>query len=157
VTHRALVRERLRQTLPGSGPAVFSQDQEFLDSATEFFRTLERLWDGLQRQQTLTSIRHLPQVRRLFLASAVEWALDLYYEVREAENVDAGEESFWRVVGRAWDGDRPVDYEVRSATFDYGDERTSELSLIEALSKAYTGAIAGLIGWTDLDPEAGPI
>lgn len=150
--HRALVRDRMQQTLPGSYAADLSQDEEFLASATDLFRQLEELWEGLERQQTISSVRHLPQVRRLFLASAVEWALDLNYEVREVVPLGGGEASRWRVVGRAWDGERHNDYEVSSASFSADDRGAGELTLIEALARAYTGAIGNLIGWTTLVP-----
>jgi hypothetical protein len=154
--HRALVGDRLRQTLPGASVADLGRDQEFLASATEFFRQLEELWAGLERQQTLASVRQLPQVRRLFLASAVEWALDLHYEVREVMPLELAADSQWRVVGRGWDGERHFDYEVLSASFAGDDRGAGELALIEALARAYTGAIGGLIGWVALDPEVEP-
>jgi len=155
--HRALVRDRIQQTLPGSYVADLAQDEEFLNSATDLFRQLEELWEGLERQQTLSSVRHLPQVRRLFLTSAVEWALDLHYEVREVVPLGGGEASHWRVTGRAWDGERHFDYEVDSSSFSADDRGAGELTLIEALARAYTGAIGNLIGWTALDPAvAGP-
>jgi hypothetical protein len=153
--HRALVRDRMQQTLPGSYVADLAEDAEFLASATGLFRQLEELWEGLERQQTISSVRHLAQVRRLFLASAVEWALDLNYEVREVMPSGGGESSRWHVVGRAWDGERYFDYEVDSAAFDAEDHGAGELTLIEALARAYTGAIGNLIGWTTLDPAAG--
>jgi hypothetical protein len=154
--HRALVQERTRQTLPGSYVPDLGQDEEFLASATDFFRQLEELWEGLERQQTLTSVRHLPQVRRLFLASAVEWALDLHYEVREVTQGHSNEATRWRVIGRAWDGDRFFDFETTSVPFPEHRQAAGELALIEALSRAYTGAIGGLIGWVALDAEMEP-
>lgn len=154
--HRALVRDRMQQTLPGSYAADLTQDEEFLSSATGLFRQLEELWEGLERQQTISSVRHLPQVRRLFLASAVEWALDLNYEVREVVPLGGGDASRWHVTGRAWDGDRHFDYEVDSASFSAEDRGAGELTLIEALARAYTGSIGNLIGWTTLDPAVDP-
>lgn len=154
--HRALVRDRTRLTLPGTEMVDLASDEEFLVSATGFYRRLEELWEGLERQQTLASVRGMPLVRRLFLASAAEWALDLHYEVRAVEPVEKGAESRWKVIGRAWDGERPHDRETLSAVFAGGDTGAGELALIEALGRTYTGAIAGLIGWVALDPDTVP-
>ena len=87
-----------------------------------------------------------PGVRRVFLASAVEWAMDLHYEVREVVRVKEGDRVRWRVTGRAWDGERPFDDTQFSEFFVLGDRKTGELALLETLSRAFCGAIGGLIG-----------
>ena len=47
-SHRALLRERVLQTLPGE-PLDLSADEEFLSSATGLFRRFEELWEGLEQ------------------------------------------------------------------------------------------------------------
>ncbi len=153
--HRALVRERFRQMLPDDQQPDLAEDNEFLFSAMGLFRSLEELWAGLERQQTLEADRDIAQVRRLFLTSAVEWALDLNYEVREVRREQlTGPKAQWRVASQAWDRERAHVYEAESAPFTQDDARADELALIEALARSYTGAIGGLIGWIALDPAA---
>lgn len=151
--HRALLRERVLMSLPGARPDL-SGDEEFLQSATGLFRRFEELWLGLERAQSLHSVGDAPNVRRVFLASAVEWAMDLHYEVREVSRVKEGDRVRWRVTGRAWDGERPFDDQQLSEAYVLGDRRTGELALLETLSRAFCGAIGGLIGWSALVPEA---
>jgi hypothetical protein len=151
--HRALLRERVLMSLPGERPDL-SDDEEFLQSATGLFRRFEDLWTGLERAQSLHSVGDAPNVRRVFLASAVEWAMDLHYEVREVARVKEGDRVRWRVTGRAWDGERPFDDQQLSEAYLLGDRRTGELALLETLSRAFCGAIGGLIGWSALVPEA---
>jgi hypothetical protein len=151
--HRALLRERVLMSLPGERPDL-SGDEEFLQSATGLFRRFEELWTGLERAQSLHSVGDAPNVRRVFLASAVEWAMDLHYEVREVSRVKEGDRVRWRVTGRAWDGERPFDDQQLSEAYVLGDRRTGELALLETLSRAFCGAIGGLIGWSALVPEA---
>lgn len=151
--HRALLRQRVLHALPGEDLHL-EDDAEFLASATGLFRRLEELWEGLEREQSLLPVAGAPEVRRAFLASAVEWAMDLHYEVREVVRERRGERSLWRVVGRAWDGERPFDCVLDSETFPAGDRQASELALLETLTRCYTGAIGGLIGWTALVPDS---
>ena len=153
--HRALLRERVLMSLPGERPDL-SGDEEFLQSATGLFRRFEELWTGLERAQSLHSVGDAPNVRRVFLASAVEWAMDLHYEVREVSRVKEGDRVRWRVTGRAWDGERPFDDQQLSEAYVLGDRRTGELALLETLSRAFCGAIGGLIGWSALVPETRP-
>ena len=65
-----------------------------------------------------------------------------------------GDRVRWRVTGRAWDGDRPFDDQQLSEPYLLGDRRTGELALLETLSRAFCGAVGGLIGWSALVPEA---
>jgi len=153
--HRALLRERVLMSLPGERPDL-SGDEDFLQSATGLFRRFEELWTGLERAQSLHSVGDAPNVRRVFLASAVEWAMDLHYEVREVQRVKEGDRVRWRVTGRAWDGERPFDDQQLSEAYVLGDRRTGELALLETLSRAFCGAIGGLIGWSALVPETRP-
>lgn len=150
--HRALLRERVLLSLPGERVDL-TQDEEFLQSATSLFRRFEELWAGLEREQSLNSVADAPGVRRVFLASAVEWAMDLHYEVREVKRMKDGDGMRWRVTGRAWDGERPFDDTQLSETFLLGDRRNGELALLDTLSRAFCGAIGGLIGWNALIPE----
>jgi isoleucyl-tRNA synthetase len=136
------------------GGKDLTQDEEFLHSATGLFRRFEDLWAGLERAQSLHSVGDAPNVRRVFLASAVEWAMDLHYEVREVTRVKEGDLVRWRVSGRAWDGERPFDDVQLSEAYLLGDRRTGELALLETLSRTFCGAIGGLIGWSALVPEA---
>jgi hypothetical protein len=149
--HRALVRDRLLQTLPGKRVDLAS-DQEFLASATGLFRRFEELWEGLEKEQSGAPLAAAPGVRRAFLASAVEWAMDLHYEVREVARIGDGERRRWRVIGRAWDGERYYDFSDASAPFSAIDRRSGELALLESLTRAFCGAIGGLIGWTAIVP-----
>ena len=152
-SHRALWRLRVLQTVPGT-PLQLDQDVEFLASATGFFRRLEELWEGIEREQSLLSMAGAPNVRRAFLASAVEWAMDLHYEVHSVSRRQRGERAGWRVVGRAWDGERHFECALESESFDAADQRAGELALLETLALCYCGAVGGLIGWSDLVPEA---
>jgi len=150
--HRALLRERV--LMSGARDHVdLTADEEFLHSATALFRRFEDLWAGLERAQSLHSVADAPNVRRVFLASAVEWAMDLHYEVREVVRVKEGDQARWRVTGRAWDGERPFDDRQVSESYLLGDRRAGELALLETLSRAFCGAIGGLIGWSALVPE----
>lgn len=151
--HRALLRDRLAHALPGEVVRL-DEDVEFLASATGLFRRLEELWEGLEREQSLLPVSGAPEVRRAFLASAVEWAMDLHYEVREVTRRRHGDRSLWHVVGRAWDGERPFDCTLDSESFPAGDRRGAELALLETLTRCYAGAIGGLIGWTALVPDS---
>lgn len=151
--HRALVRERAFLTLPGERMDL-SLDEEFLASATALFRRFEELWEGLERDQSLLSVAGAPGVRRAFLASAVEWAMDLHYEVREVTRRQQGERARWHVVGRAWDGERPFDCVLDSESFAAGDRHAAELALLETLTRCHCGAVGGLIGWSAIVPEA---
>lgn len=150
--HRALLRERVLQSLPGERIDL-TDDEEFLTSATSLFRRFEDLWAGLEREQSLRSMADAPGVRRTFLASAVEWAMDLHYEVREVVRVSEGDRARWRVAGRAWDGERPFDDTQLSESFLHGDRPAGELALLDALTRAFCGAIGGLIGWSALVPQ----
>ena len=151
--HRSLLRERVLLSLPGERVDL-TRDEEFLQSATGLFRRFEDLWLGLERAQSLHSVGDAPHVRRVFLASAVEWAMDLHYEVREVTRVKEGDRVRWRVTGRAWDGERPFDDQQLSEPYVLGDRRAGELALLETLTRAFCGAIGGLIGWSALVPEA---
>jgi len=142
-------------SLPGERPDL-SGDEDFLQSANGLFRRFEELWTGLERAQSLHSVGDAPNVRRVFLASAVEWAMDLHYEVREVQRVKEGDRVRWRVTGRAWDGERPFDDQQLSEAYVLGDRRTGELALLETLSRAFCGAIGGLSGWSALVPETRP-
>lgn len=144
--HNRLVRDRLRLTLPETRAADFSTDPEFLTSAHRVLLLLEELWEEIERHQTMAAARDLPLVRRLFLASIVEWALDLNYEVRRLE--PRGGNKGFDVLGRAWDGDRWHEFAARSGP--------GEAALLEALGRAYCGAIGGLMAIPALDPEAEP-
>ena len=150
--HRALLRERVLQSLPGERLDL-TDDEEFLTSATGLFRRFEDLWAGLEREQSLNSVADAPGVRRVFLASAVEWAMDLHYEVREVARVREGDRARWRVTGRAWDGERPFDETQLSEPFIQGDRGAGELALLDALTRTFCGAIGGLIGWSTLVSE----
>jgi hypothetical protein len=152
-SHRALLRERVLQTLPGERLDL-AQDQEFLDSATGLLRRFEELWEGLEREQSIPWAAEVPRVRRAFLASAVEWAMDLHYEVRKVHRVESGSEGYWQLNGRAWDGERPFDYTLETGRFPLKDKREGERVLLEGLTELFCGAIGGLIGWTQLVPEA---
>ena len=154
--HSRLVRDRLRLTLSGSIASDLAQDPEFLASAQDVLFELEALWFEIERHQTLEILRGLPQVRRLFLASVVEWALELNYEIRTMRRETTGGSERWFVTGRAWDGDRPHDFSVRSAAYEPGNRGASELALLQGLGFAYTGAIGGLMGIPGLDPAADP-
>jgi hypothetical protein len=145
--HNRLVRDRLRLTLPEAAASDLSSDPEFLTSARQVLVLLEELWEEIERRQSLAAAEDLPLVRRLFLASIVEWALDLHYEVRRLRR-RRGREKGWEVIGRAWDGDRWHDYATAS-----GPEETA---LLAALGSAYCGAIGGLMGIPALDPEREP-
>jgi hypothetical protein len=151
-THRALLRARVLLNLPGERLDL-AEDEEFLASATGLFRRFEELWEGLERDQSLISVTGVPGVRRAFLASAVEWAMDLHYEVRGVTRRQEGDRARWHVVGRAWDGERPFDCVLESESFLAGDRRAGELALLEALTGCHSGAIRGLIGWSALVPE----
>ena len=153
-SHRALLRERVLQSLPGERLDL-SGDEEFLNSATSLFRSFEELWMGLEKEQSLTSLAEAPGTRRTFLASAVEWAMDLHYEVRQVTRLEGDGQVRWRVTGRAWDGERPFDFTEESAPFGLGDRRGGELALLESLTHAYCGAIGGLIGWSAIVPSRG--
>ncbi len=154
--HRALVRQLVLQALPGQRPDL-ADDEEFIASATGLFRRFEELWEGLERDQSLLSVAGAPGVRRAFLASAVEWAMDLHYEVREVTRKQQGERARWHVVGRAWDGERPFDCALDSEPFPAGDKHAAELALLESLTRCHSGAIGGLIGWSAIVPDAGRI
>ena len=154
--HSRLVRDRLRLTLPGSVASDLGQDPEFLESAQKVLFELEALWFEIERHQTLEVFGAMPQVRRLFLASVVEWALELNYEVRTMRRESDGSRERWLVMGRAWDGDRTFDYTVRSASYEAGNPGASELALLQGLGFAYTGAIGGIMGIPGLDPAAEP-
>jgi hypothetical protein len=91
-------------------------------------------------------------VRRVFLASAVEWAMDLHYEVREVTRVKEGDPVRWRVSGRAWDGDRPFDDQQLSDPYPLGDRR-AESWRPRNPRPGLLRAIGGLIGWSTLVPE----
>lgn len=151
--HRTLLKERVLVNQRAGGRVDLTQDEEFLHSATGLFRRFEDLWAGLERAQSLHSVGDAPNVRRVFLASAVEWAMDLHYEVREVTRVKDGDRVRWRVSGRAWDGERPFDDTQLSELYLLGDRRAGELALLETLSRAFCGAIGGLIGWSALVPE----
>lgn len=151
--HRALLHHRVLLTLPGERLDL-AQDTEFLASATGLMRRFEELWDGLEREQSLSWVGEVPRVRRVFLASAVEWAMDLHYEVRKVTRVMDGKDAYWQVAGRAWDGERPFDQEITSDRFPLADCRAGERLLLEALAECFSGAIAGLIGWTALGLDA---
>lgn len=145
--HNRLVRDRMRLTLPETTAADFAEDPEFLTSAHRVLLLLEELWEEIERHQTMAAARELPLVRRLFLASIVEWALDLNYEVRRLEP-HTGMEKGFEVIGRAWDGDRWYEHVARSGP--------REAALLEALGRAYCGAIGGLMAIPALDPDAEP-
>jgi hypothetical protein len=149
--HRALLRERVLLNQPG-GRVDLTQDEEFLHSATGLFRRFEDLWSGLERAQSLHSVGDAPNVRRVFLTSAVEGHGSALRSA-EVTRVKEGDLVRWRVTGCAWDG------EFRSMigsfpSLSLGDRRTGELALLETLSRAFCGAIGGLIGWSALVPEA---
>jgi hypothetical protein len=153
--HRALLRERVLQTLPGERLDLAS-DEEFLTSATGLFRRFEELWEGLEREQSLASMSAAPNVRRGFLASAVEWAMDLHYEVRQVTREVRGGEARWRVVGRSWEGDRHHDAVRESDAYPAHDAAAGERLLLECLTRCYCAAIGGVIGWSALVPETAP-
>ena len=152
-THRILAEARLALDDQLVGDSRIEADREFLISAAEYYRSLENLWAELDRELEVLPKEASNKVRGLFLASAVEWALDLHYEVRKVERKQAETQSHWQVSSRAWDGDRFRDVELSSESFPALDEYASERALQEVLARAYTRAIGGLMALNTLAGE----
>jgi hypothetical protein len=126
-------------------------DEEVVAAARVVLHSLESLWNKIRGQPGVAILGDSRLARQLVLASTVEWALEIVYQIRRIEREAAGPaRRRWRVTGRAWRSEVSWSAEGLSRPFAEQDGAMSELALLEACAHAYSNCMATLVGWDEL-------
>ena len=136
-----------------AGPRQLADD-EVVAAARVVLRSLESLWNKIRSQPGVVILGQSRLARQLVLASTVEWALEIVYQIRKIEREEAGPgRKRWRVTGRGWRSEVSWSAEGVSRPFGDADDALSELALLEACAHAYSNCMATLVGWDELAAE----
>jgi hypothetical protein len=149
-----LLEERRVALGPGAGPRQVADDEVYA-AASAVLHALDALWEKIRGQSGLAILGGSSLARQLVLASTVEWALEIIYQIQRAECEEAGPgRKRWRVTGRAWRRDE-VSWsgEGLSGAYDQDDATMAELALLEACARAYARCMATHLGWNELADE----
>jgi hypothetical protein len=149
--HYARLLEAKRMALGReAGPRELA-DEDVVSAAGRVLSALNSLWEKIRTQSGVATFGESSLARQLVLASTVEWALEIVYQIRSVEPEEAGTGlQRWRVKGRAWRGEVSWGSEGLSRSFAEDDQAMRELALLEACARAYASSMATLVGWNEL-------